>query len=83
MSAVHVGIRHDDDLVISKLRDIKIIMDPLSKRSDHRLDLRIGVDLVEAGFLYIQDLSSKRKDCLGRTVSGSLGRTAGGISSTI
>ena len=80
MGAVHIGICHDDDLMVSEFADIKIIMDSRSKSCDHRLDLRIAVDFVKAGFLYIEDLSSKRKDCLSRTVSRCLSGTAGGIS---
>ena len=39
MGTVHIGIRQDNDLVIPKLSDIKIIPDAASKGSDHRLNL--------------------------------------------
>ena len=58
MGAVHVRIRHDDDLVITKLCDIKIISIPFGKTAakgvDHGLDLCIGQDLINTGLLYIQ-----------------------------
>ena len=41
MCSVHVGIRHDDDPVVSKFFDIKIFMDTSPECGDHRADLRI------------------------------------------
>ena len=84
MSTVHIRIGHDHDLVIAKLRDIKIISVSFRKTAtksiDHSLDLCVGQHLVNGGLLYIEDLTPDRKDCLIVTVSGCLGRTAGGIS---
>ena len=80
MCTVHVGIGHDDDLMITQLGNIKILMDSGAKCCDHRLDLGIAVDLIQSCLLYIQDLTTKRKDCLCRTVTCSLRRTTGGIS---
>ena len=80
MGTVHIGISHDDDLMISEFADIKIIMDSCSKRCDHGLNLGIAVYLVETGLLYIENLTSQREDCLGCTVSRGLCGTAGGIS---
>ena len=71
MSTIHVGIRHDYYLVISKLLYIKIIMNTRSKCSDHCFDLRILKDVVYTGLLYVEDLTSKRKDGLSSTVSRS------------
>ena len=53
MRTVDIGIGHDDDLVVTKFGNIKILMDSGSKRSDHRLDLRIAVNLVQSRFLYV------------------------------
>ena len=80
MGAVHVGISHDDDLMITKFTDIKVIMDSRTKCCDHRLDLRICVNLIESRFFHIQNLSTKRKNGLCRTVTGCFGRSAGRIS---
>ena len=55
-------------------------MDPCSERRDHCFDLCIRIDLIQTRLLYIEDLTSQRKDCLRRTVSRSFRRTAGGIS---
>ena len=80
MCTVHVGIGHDDDLVITQFGNIKIFMDSCTKCSDHRLDLGIAVDLIQSCLLYVQDLTTQWKDCLRRTVTCCLRRTAGGIS---
>ena len=80
MCTVHIGIGHDDDLVIPQFGNIKIFMDTGTKCSDHGFDLRIAVDSIQAGFLHIQDLTADWKDCLVITISGSLCRATSGIS---
>ena len=84
MRPIHIGISHDHNLVVTKLRDIKVISisfgESTSKCIDHGLDLRIGKHLVNGCFLHIQDLTSDRKDCLIITVTGSLCRTSRRIS---
>ena len=42
------------------------------EKIDHCLDLIVGVDLINSCFFYIEDLTSKRKDSLCCTASGSL-----------
>ncbi len=84
MCTVHIGIGHNNNLVIAKLCNIKIISISFRKSAakciDHRLDLRIGKHLVNTCLFNIQNLTSNRKDCLIITVSGCLCRTACGIS---
>ena len=80
MRSVHVGIRHQDDLVVAQLRNVKIVMDPRSKGSDHSLDLRVGVNLVKPCLLHIQDLSAQGKDGLSRPGAGLLRGASGGVS---
>ena len=84
MRTVHIGIGHNDNLVVAKLADIKVVAVSLrktaSKGIDHGLDLGIGKDFVNAGFFYIQNLASNRQDGLEMAVSGGFGRTAGRIS---
>ena len=84
MRTVHIGIGHNDNLVVAKLADIKVVAVSLrktaSKGIDHGLDLGIGKDFVNASFFYIQNLASNRQDGLEMAVSGSLGGTAGRIS---
>ena len=64
MGTVHVRICHNDNLVIAQFRNVEILMDSRTESCDHRFDLRIGVNFVKAGFLHIQNLTAKRKDCL-------------------
>ena len=84
MCSVHIGIGHDHNLIVTEFGNIEIVSisfgKAASKSVDHGLDLRIGQYLVDGGLLYIEDLTADRQDSLIVTVSGSLGRTAGGIS---
>ena len=84
MGSIHIRICHNDDLVIAKLCNVKIIAVSFGKSTskciDHGLDLCVGKYLVNAGLLHIQDLSSDRQDCLVVPVSGCLCRTARRIS---
>ena len=80
MCAIHIGIRHDNDLVIAQLTNIEIVAVALGKSAaesvDHGLDFGVGQYFVNAGFLYVQDFTADRKDGLIHTVSGSLGTAA-------
>ena len=60
MCTVHVGIRHDNNLAITQLCDIKILVNPCAKRGNHRLDLCIAIDLVKTCLLHIENLAAKR-----------------------
>ena len=84
MRAVHIGICHDDDLVIAQFCDVKIISVPFGKTAsegvDHRFDLRVCQDLVDRCFFDIQDLAAYGQDRLVVPVSCGLGRTAGRVS---
>ena len=80
MGTVHIGIRHDDDLVIAQLGNIEIVAVALGKSAaegvDHGLDLCIGKHFIDTGFLHIQDLTADRKNGLIHTVSRCLGTAA-------
>jgi len=77
MSAVHVGIRHDDHFAIAQIREVELAADPTSERLDQRLDLIALERVVHALFLYIQDLASQRKDRLEAAIAALLGRAPG------
>ena len=79
MRTVHIGIGHNDNLVVAKLADIKVLVDSGTKGCNHRLDLGVAVDSVQTGFLYVEDLTTERKDCLCGTVTCCLGGTTRGI----
>ena len=84
MRPIHIGISHNHNLVVTKLRNIKVISVSFGKSTskciDHGLDLRIGKHFINGCFLHIQDLASDRKDCLIITVTGSLCGTSRRIS---
>ena len=77
MSAVHIRIGHDNDLVIAKLADIEIISVALGKAAtegvDHGFDLCVGQNLVNACLFHVQNLTTDGKNSLEITVSCCLG----------
>ena len=58
MGAVHIGIGHNYNLIISQLLDVKIFMNSRSKSGNHCAYLGISIDSVKSGFFYVQNLSS-------------------------
>ena len=79
MRAVHVGVRHEDDLVVAGLLEVELLADPGADRRDQRLDLLVGEHLVDAVLLDVDDLAAQRQDRLGVAVAALLGRAAGGV----
>ena len=80
MRTVYIGIGHQNDLVVTKLGNIKIFMDTGTESSDHCLDLGIGIDLIQSCLLHIQNLTTQRQDCLGCTGTCRLGTSSCGVS---
>ena len=80
MRAVHIGIGHDDNLVVTQLLDIEILMNTGTERGDHSADLIVFQNTVESRFFNVQDLTAKRKDCLRRADTRGFCGTACGIS---
>ncbi|KAF5036929.1 hypothetical protein DSECCO2_569990 [anaerobic digester metagenome] len=78
--AVHVGVGHDDDLVIAQLVVVGVVLAyPCAHGRDEGLHFLVGQHLVEAGALGVQDLAAQRQDGLGGGVAALLGRTACGV----
>ena len=80
MGPVHVGIRHDDDLAVTQLRQIKFISNAASQSGDNRHQLVIAVDLIQPGLFHVEHFAPQRKDRLEFPVPPALGGAAGGIS---
>ena len=82
--AVHVGIRHDHDLVVAELGNVEVVAVAFRKAAakgvDHRLDLGVCQHLVDACLLDVEDLSADRQDRLIISVARSLCTAPGGIS---
>src|SRR5918997_7230434 len=57
VAPVHVGVGHDDDLVVAGLRDVEGLPHPRAYSADHGLYLDVGEDLVYVGLLDVEDLA--------------------------
>ena len=79
MGAVHVGVRHDDDLVVAQLLDVELLADAGAERGDQGADLLAGEHLVDAGALDVENLAAQRQHRLELAVAALLGGAAGGI----
>ena len=80
VSAVDIGIGHDDDLVVAQFGDIEIVVDSGSECRNHRFDLGIRINFIETCLLYVQNFSTQRQDCLRCTASCGFCGTTRGIS---
>jgi hypothetical protein len=80
MRAVHVGVGHDDDLVVAQLADVELVPpDPGAERGDERADLLATEHPVEARAFDVQDLAAQRQDGLVVARPALLGRAAGAV----
>src|SRR3546814_20959832 len=80
VAAVHIGVGHDDDLVVAQLIDVELVAtDAGSERRYQSPDLLRRQHLVEARPLDIQDFAAQRQDRLVLAVPPPLGRAAGQI----
>ena len=79
MGAVHIGIGHDDDLVVAGLFHVEVLAHAGAEGSDHGLEGVGGQDPVQTGFFHVEDLAPEGKDGLDLGVTAYLGRTAGGV----
>ena len=76
---VHVGVRHQDDLVVAELGDVELVVDPGPERRDHRLDLVVLEDAVDPRLLHVDDLAPDGQDGLELNLPAALGRAAGRV----
>ena len=80
VAAVDVGVGHDDDAVIARLRGVEILgADAGAEGRDQGADLGRAQHLVEAGALDIQDFALERQDRLKAPVAALLGGAAGAV----
>ena len=80
MRAVHVGIRHQDDLVVAELRDVELLgADAGAHRRDQEPDLLMREHLVVARLLGVDHLAPERQDRLDPAVAALLRRAAGRV----
>src|SRR5262249_31554640 len=80
MTSVDVGVRHDDDAVISKLRNVEVVFaDSATERGYQRAYLCRGEHLVEARLLHVQDLALQRQDGLSSAIPPLFGGSTGRV----
>ena len=79
VGAVHIGVGHDDDLVIAQFFEVEFRPDTGAQRLDQRTDFTASQHAVEPGALYVQDLAAQGQDGLVLAVAAILGAAAGGI----
>src|SRR5690625_5524142 len=63
--AVHVGVGHQDDLVVPELGGVEVLPDPGAEGGDQRADLLVVQRSVQARLLHVQDLAADGQDRLG------------------
>ena len=78
MRTVDVCVRHDDDLVIAQLAQVKIVAaDTGPERGDEGTDLLTGQHFVESRPFHVQDLATQWQYGLELAVAALLGGAAG------
>src|ERR671933_632739 len=77
--ADHVGVRHQDHLVVASALEVELVADAGADRGDERLDLLVAQHLVDARALDVEDLAAQRQHRLRVPVAPLLRRAAGGV----
>src|SRR5215210_1228940 len=79
MTSVHVGVGHNDDLVVPHLLEIEALPHTGPYGTYQGLYFGVGEDLVDVGFLYVEDLAAQRQYGLEVSVPSAFGRSAGRV----
>ena len=84
MRPVNVGISHDDDFVVTQFFQVErtvafTIADPCADRGNHRANFVVVQDLIQPGFLHVDQFAANRENGLKFPVAPLLGRSAGRI----
>ena len=74
--AVDIGIRHDDDLVVTELIDVEILAKAGAERDDDGLELIVAVNFVGSHLFDVQHLAPQRQDRLEARVAPLRGAAA-------
>src|SRR3954471_4690488 len=77
--AFHVGVRHEDHLVVAGALEVELVAHAGPDRRDERLDLLVAQHLVDARTLHVEDLAAQGQHGLRVAVATLLGRAAGGV----
>ena len=79
MRTVDIGIGHDHDLVVARLRDIPLLAEAAADRGNEGPDLVVREHAVDPRLLDVQHLAAQGQDRLRRAVAAGLRRAACGI----
>ena len=84
MRPVHVGVGHDDDLVVAELLEVESplpfpVADAGANGGDHRADFGVLQHLVQPGFLHVDEFTPDGQNCLELAVAPLLGGAAGRV----
>ena len=78
--AIHVGIGHDDDAVVTQFIGIKLFLaDAGAQRGNQSGDFLAGQHFLETRFFYVENLTLQRQNGLEFTIAALFGRAAGGV----
>src|SRR5688572_20997984 len=79
MRPVDIGVRHDDDPLVSQIVGIAAVPAAAAQGLNEISHFLVGADLVGGGGSDVQDLASDRKNGLSLSVAGLLGGAAGAV----
>ena len=79
VGAVHVGVGHNDHLVVAQLALVKLLPQAGAQGGDDGGELVVAVHLVRPGLLHVEHLAPQGEDGLVPGVPALLGGAAGGV----
>ena len=79
MGAVHIGVGHDDDAVVSCLGDIDVVPCPGADGGEEGADFQVAQEFFRGGLFGVDEFSPDGEDGLEGALPALLGGAAGGI----
>ena len=79
MLTVHIGISHENDLVVAGLLQVEIVANTGAEGRNHSLNLSIGKRSVKASTLHVEDLTAQRQNSLAVWITPLNRRTTCGV----
>ena len=72
MRAVDVRVRHDNDLAVSELGNVKFVTDTAAQRLNNGNERGVCIHLVKSGLFYVENLTAQGKNGLKARVTSSV-----------
>ena len=79
MRTIDIGIRHEDDLMITETVNIKLIADTYAETFNERDELSVCKHLIKTSTFGIKHLTTKWEDSLNLRIAAFLSRTSSGV----